>query len=382
MNHRRRGKRLTLLTGSMLLVLVAVLAVEWERALDIFYALRTGYEFIRMPDGVSPCEGRSLNNSGQVAVEIQEGELETAAGSWSVSGEELHLLGTLPGCEPGSGTSAINSDGNIVGLIHELFTFGMGSILNGRHAFHWTPERGMVEIPNLGGLSIKPADISDKNQVVGFAAKRQYERAFLWEQLTGIRELGQLAGEGNSYAVGISGQGWIAGNAVAADRSTHPVLWKPDCEIMDLGFPAGYSGGCALAINDRNEVLVNAERLVSTTGSNVSKESVPFVWSGEKGYAALPLPTGYDDVTAISINNHGHVLFTAKSSSRHAPSAFIFADGKLTQLPPARRGLATFYTCLNDKGWLSGYIETAEGGSPDLKARRGFVARPFRFGSN
>ena len=47
------------------------------------------------------------------------------------------------------------------------------------------------------------------------------------------------------------------GISIVRNESCHPVLWKPDLKIIDLGLLPGCVFGFAQAINDRSEVLVN-----------------------------------------------------------------------------------------------------------------------------
>jgi hypothetical protein len=372
---RRRGKRVSIFAGAIAMALLAVIGANWGRVLDLHHAIRTGYEFSWMPEDVIPFAGRPLNNSGQVAADMQEGKSRTQSTRWPFEDGNLHSLGTLPGGEPLSHCSAINERGSIVGAMDA--TFGSGNVAWSRRGFLWSPASGMVEIPGLGGVMTSPADINNKNQVVGTASLGPLSRAFIWDEVSGTRELGTIIAEGESCAIGINDQGWIAGNATTSSESTVPVLWKPGSLISELGLPAGYANGFAVAFNERNELLVNLDRPKSIGVKSNSNMREPFVWSEQKGYTALPVPPGFEYVSGHSINDRGQVLLTCLKSSSNLHSAFLLSEGNLKELPPARKGSTTRYTGLNDRGWLAGFVQW-ENPSSEAPVRRGFLARPFR----
>ena len=359
---RRTGRRLAIWMGAILLGIVLFLTARLERVLDAVYALRTGYDFVWMPEGVIPFANRPLNSSGQVAVDVQQGCPHAQAAIWSLADPTARLLGTLPGYGSDSNASAINERGSVVGFINAAPWVAL-------HAYFWSIETGMVEIPALGPGTIHPASINNKDEVVGTTPKGRVSRGFLWDPRSGTRELAPLVEAGESFAVGINEQGWIAGNSTAPDGQIHPVLWKPGEPVQDIGIPPGYVSGAASKINERGEMLVN----LSGPGSKYGDE---FIWSGAKGYAALPVPAGFKNVMAFSLNNLGHVLLSGESTATQKYAGFLVVNGEVKQLPSARLGLQTRYNGLNDRGWLTGYVELQDGGGPDLKARRGFVARP------
>ena len=54
----KRGRRIVWVGGVGVLAVVALLALEWERVYDLYYAYRTRYEFVWMPEGVVPIKFR------------------------------------------------------------------------------------------------------------------------------------------------------------------------------------------------------------------------------------------------------------------------------------------------------------------------------------
>jgi hypothetical protein len=192
--------------------------------------------------------------------------------------------------------------------------------------------------------------------------------------------------DGDSTAVAISEEGWIVGSSTAAEKTRHPVLWKPDLSLVDLGLVPGLSDGSAVGINERGEVLVNFQK------PNIFFVEEAYLWTEKGGYSALQRPTGCEDLSGIrgvAINNRGEILLNVMvgsiSNDPRGPAfgvhlnqrAFLFSGGRLKELlPPPRSGRATYtYTSLNDLGWLVGYVQLK---NSDPTSWRGFLARPFK----
>jgi len=195
-------------------------------------------------------------------------------------------------------------------------------------------------------------------------------RGFRWTRATGMEILATSPSSKETFANGINDAGWIAGNAVFTS-GTIPVLWVPGKPVRDLGLPPGYSNGYASSrINSRGEILVS---LVPQGAPQAYGSDEPFLWSEERGYVALPKPEGCKEIHAIDLNDLGQVLLRTERASDGASTAFLVTDGRWKPLPTARIGLSTVYYALNDRGWLAGYVELVQRGSPN---RRGFVARP------
>jgi probable HAF family extracellular repeat protein len=220
---RKRGRRLAVLLGASVLALAGLLAVERERVADLIHAFRTGYWFEWMPEGVIP--GRNgtnvLNDAGVVAVDIiEEWPSHVQAGTWSPREGWSRPLGVLDGSRA-CFSHGINRHGWIVGTISEPQKPNGRIIRTFQRAFLWTPASGIAELPGLvEGPFLAPADINERGEVVGSATGRFGRvRAFRWEIGSGMRDLGALSDDGESNAVAINDDGWIAGNARSGPSS-------------------------------------------------------------------------------------------------------------------------------------------------------------------
>jgi probable HAF family extracellular repeat protein len=115
----------------------------------------------------------------------------------------------------------------------------------------------MVEIaPLFSGLSIEPVTLSEANQVVGNADTPDGIRGFYWDQASGTRNLGVLAGGTDSGANAINAAGKIVGWSVLAGGQTHAVLYEGSdrIDLHELVGP-GTLQSSALDINGDNQIV-------------------------------------------------------------------------------------------------------------------------------
>ena len=354
---KRRGRTIAIIAGIAVLAVAAPLALGWKRVRVYIHALRTGYEFIEMPEGILPDD--DINDRGECAANFEADWPISRAGRWSTASRSFQPLGALPGDDPLSSAFAINERGCVVGNAYSKRDWlGLGQIgpSFNRRAFIWTPEGGMEELPSLGGNTTMPADINERNQVVGTATFPPLHRcrAVLWEPGAGIRVLGVLVEEGESFAVAINERGWVAGNATAADGSTHPVLWKPETGMMDISLPPsfGFADGYAVDINERGEVLVNYQEPKRGAGLDSYQPSRAFIYSDEKGYTPLPSPPGYEEIDGFDLTDSGIVLLTARRGAPSEWAYFLVRSGELIELPRAPGGEVTRYFAVNDRALI------------------------------
>jgi probable HAF family extracellular repeat protein len=357
-----------ILLGAGVLFLAGFLVSERERVADLVHALRTGYWFEWMPEGVIP--GRNgtnlLNDAGVVAVEIvREWPFDMQAGTWCPAETALRPLGTLAVRGQCSQPYAMNAHGWVVGRFWEPEQFVGGAVF--ADAFLWTPQAGMTELPDLAqGPYIAAADINARGEIVGSATGTSGEmRAFAWDIGSGMRDLGALSEDGESLAVAINDHGHIVGNARDAQDVDCPVLWKPGAGMRSLGAFPGAANSYAEDINNRGEVLVLVEIAGSAPAAMTKR---PVLWTEARGYEDLPIPSGQEWFGG-SINDRGEVLLSAKGG------CFLVLGGAVKELPGPRKGVDTRYFALNNRGWLAGTVELEkESGKPF--PRRGIVARP------
>jgi probable HAF family extracellular repeat protein len=101
----------------------------------------------------------------------------------------------------------------------------------------------------------------------------------------------------------------------APPRCASPAAISPVVRYRVMDLPLNPA-----AINDSGEVA-------GTTAAHRAA-----LWSAGRGLRELPLPPGFVNSEAVSINNHGHVLVIAYDGTFSKHESFIFAAGGLTLL--------------------------------------------------
>jgi len=166
-------------------------------------------------------------------------------------------------------------------------------------AFFWDPVDGMQDIGSLyEGLPAYGKGINNHGQVVGVSdipGDDTYE-AFLWDDGVMIG-LGSLGDTTRSRAYAINSHGVAVGESLNNEKSQRPVMWI-DNTIIDLGsLGDGMSRGSASDINDHNEVVGQAY--------DGCCDFYPYLWKDGTMYQ---LAEGNDNGWAGGINNASQVV--------------------------------------------------------------------------
>ncbi|MEL6209726.1 MAG: hypothetical protein AAFR44_06005, partial [Pseudomonadota bacterium] len=181
----------------------------------------------------------------------------------------LEWLGDLPGGSVSSRGSDINEAGQVV---------GQSSSSNGSRAFIWDPVNGMRDLGDIpGGANslIQAYAINDLGQVVGTgrvtepagpepdAEPIESERAFLWDPVTGMEDLGDLPGGAfYSEARDINNRGQVTGFSDTGN-GWQVFLWDRENGLQDQSLLPGGDFFCfnddlcytnfALGLNDAGQ---------------------------------------------------------------------------------------------------------------------------------
>jgi probable HAF family extracellular repeat protein len=113
----------------------------------------------------------------------------------------------------------------------------------------------MRDLGTLGGRESAAAAVNDRGQVAGGAATRSgQEHAFLWDPVTGMRDLGSLPGHIVAYATHVNERGQVAGFSYPESGLTHAFLWDPVTGMRDLGTLGGRESR-VYDMNERGQVV-------------------------------------------------------------------------------------------------------------------------------
>jgi probable HAF family extracellular repeat protein len=205
----------------------------------------------------------------------------------------------------------------------------------------------MTALPTLGGNNAQALGLNNRGQVFGYAENGNGEKAgycttpfqvldfeaVIWEPNGEVHELPPLPGDTVGIALGISGNGQVAGSSGLCSNTTvtgliggpHAVLWQKDGSATDLGNLGVPNGpNVAASVNNRGEVVGGDEYTDGTLHA--------FLWTRNTGLHDLGT-LGADVVTAPTfINNHGQVVGFSCPGPMGACRAYVGEDKEMTDL--------------------------------------------------
>ena len=211
-------------------------------------------------------QASEINNRGQIAGEAENTTKDATCAAPQVlqirpvifEDRDIQELPTLS--DPDGFANAINDRGQVVGASGSCATPTI-------HAMLWQQRDGQfiaTDLGNLGGTSNNvPQDINDQSQVVGFSnlPGDTTAHAFLWTKRQGMRDLGTLPGDVNSFAYGINSKGEIVGTSLDAQGNARAFV-RQGGALTDLNtlIPAGSPLVLldALSLNDRGDIVGDA----------------------------------------------------------------------------------------------------------------------------
>jgi len=224
----------------------------------------------------------------------------------------------------------------------------------GAEAFRWSPATGVQRLGALQpGMFSIGYDIDPRGRVVGFSdfdsGTVLGQRAFLWVEGLGMRNLGTLGGE-SSEAHGINRHGAITGSAAVAGAATRPFLWTETGGMRNLGALPGFAYASGLAINDASEVA----------GIALSPGLRAFRWTPAGGMLDLGVLGGDRNSGARGINSFGWVVGWSSPGEANGGRAMRWIDGTMQALHDELSAVDAFLwdfvnaEAINDAGQITG----------------------------
>jgi probable HAF family extracellular repeat protein len=185
--------------------------------------------------------------------------LQFRAALWGPRTDQIVELAPFAG-DTTTAATAINDRGQVVG-ISGICSNAVGEY-SAAHAVLWEGGR-VIDLGNLGGVAWNtPMALNQRGDVVGFANAPDTDppndfnvRAFLWTKRDGMRDLGTLAGDATSQALGINERRQVVG--VSCGATCRAFIWE-DGIMTDLNdlVASGTTDSLRIAgdINDRGQI--------------------------------------------------------------------------------------------------------------------------------
>jgi probable HAF family extracellular repeat protein len=245
--------------------------------------------------------------------------------------------------------SGINNLGQVVGR----YGSGSGIPLPGPGippggAFIWdVVTRNFSDLGDLGGQNVLASGINDVGQVSGSSENSLGQpRAFIWDEVNGMREIGTLGGIW-SFGNDINSSGQIAGYSWRADESEHAYIWTPFVGMNDLG-PANRDGTRAFGLNDPGDVVGNGTISADLAGA--------LLWEEDRitGLSSSEVAFSF----ASEVNNVGQAVGYASGNGRAYAVVWdkVLGPRHLEELiTPDAGWLLEQATSINDRGQIVGY---------------------------
>jgi probable HAF family extracellular repeat protein len=335
--------------------------------------------------GGSASSGNTINNLGwAMGSSNLTGNSSERATLWAFG---LTIdLGTLGGPNSNIGWPVKNDRGVIAGVSEfsnmpdpngEKFSCPVLLPDTGLSCSGFVWENGhMTQLPTLGGPNGFATGVNNLNQIVGWAENTihdptctfpqvlQFEAVIYGPRKGQIRQLPPLSPDPDSAAtaindlgqvVGISG---ICGDAIGKLSAKHALLWE-NGKPIDIGNLGGKAFNTPMAINNRGQIAGFSDLpgdVVDDSVVNVNFHA--FLWPVNGKILDLGTLEGDSISEATGINDQGQIIGTSFTAGFASSRAFIWQDGKMTDLNTLTQPNSNLYLIatgdINDRGEITG----------------------------
>jgi len=350
------------------------------------------------PGGGTVAAAASINNVGWIAGDsFESGNTNEHAFLWV--GVPVDL-GTLGGPNSAVAWPNKNNHGQLAGIaetadmnpLNEAWSCALANFptITNHVCFGFTWEDGvMTALPPLpGGNDSYAAGIDNKGQIAGWAENGvhdptcnntapinqvlQFEGVVWGPHLGEMTQLSPFGSDPDSAATAINDKGQIVGisglcaNAAGSTSAEHAVLWENKYAApIDLGnFDGGLAWNTPTAINNRGQVVGFGNQQGSAA---TAFNPIGFFWNEHHGIVAIN-PIGDDTNSwAWGINHRGQVVGQSFNLNTGAARAFLYEDGKATDLNTLIQADSSLQLQLandiNDEGEIVGFATDSNTGA-------------------
>lgn len=173
----------------------------------------------------------------------------------------------------------------------------------------------IIDLGTLGGPIASAVAVNNGGQVAGLSHidDSGHFRAFRWNRMSGMLDLGLAPGAIDSQALDLNNRGDVTGNLTFADEpSVHPFVWSHSAGMVDLG-PLEGAPAVALQINEAGRIMGQA-----------SGQEAIFSWTREEGMLAIRAPNN-GNILASDMNSAGQIV--GRYNTPAGPRGFLWTPG-------------------------------------------------------
>lgn len=291
---------------------------------------------------------------------------------------DLDTIDTAP-VGHSSRARAINASGQVVGHLTTL----IDGIFQNR-AFLWTQAAGMRQLGTLGGAYSLATAISDSGRVVGYSARAGAagHHAFSWTEAGRMVDLGTLGGT-SSEAFAVNDSGQVVGRSqVAGDNEYHAFSWTASGGMVDLGTLGGPTDA-AFGVNASGRVAGRGT-FALPMGQSIVR---PFTWTQSGGMVQLTSDNFGGE--AVGVNDLGEVVgfrqLLVEGFVKERAFLWSAAGGMEDLGALGDFSTRSFATAVSQNGQVVGYSDVIGGGGiyhAFLWTRNGGIVDLGAFGGN
>lgn len=234
----------------------------------------------------------------------------------------------------------------------------------------------MTKLPTLGGPNGFATGVNNLGQIVGWAENTVHDptcklpqifqfEAVIYGPRTGqIQQLPPLPPDPDSAATAINDLGQVVGisgiceDAIGELSAEHALLWE-NGKPIDIGNLGGKAFNTPMAINNRGQIAGFSDLpgdVVDNVLVNVNFHA--FLWPVNGKILDLGTLEGDSISEATGINDQGQIIGTSFTAGFASSRAFIWQDGKITDLNTLIQPNSNLYLIstgdINDRGEITG----------------------------